>query len=201
MNWASVAVATFLLVTQLATAQASTWNSDPIHSEIDFTIRHLSISDVHGRFGDVHAIIQYDAADVSLSRVLATIDVGSVSTGVPGRDDEIKSADFFAVDDFPTARFNSTEISKNGDGLWVKGNLTLHGITRQVVLNVSGPDKPIMGSDGKPHSGFSATTTIDRTAFDIGPTFPASIVGDQVKLTFTLKIVQQLQGAGGIPGR
>jgi polyisoprenoid-binding protein YceI len=201
MKWVSVAGAVFLLAVPPAMAQISTWRSDPARSEVDFTIRHLSISDVHGRFGDVHAIIQYDASDLSQSRVMATVDIGSVSTGEPGRDDEIKSADFFGADDYPTATFSSTAISKKGDGLWVRGNLTLHGVTRQIVLNVRGPDKPIMGPDGKPHSGFSATTTIDRTAFDIGPTFPASIVGDQVKLGFTLKIVQQLQGEGGVSGR
>jgi polyisoprenoid-binding protein YceI len=201
MERVSVAVAVFLLVVPLATAQMSTWKSDPAHSEADFTIRHLSISDVHGRFGDVHATIDYDSADVTQSRVSATVDVGSVTTGEFGRDDEIKSADFFGVDSFPTATFNSTAVSKNGDGLWIRGNLTLHGITRQVVLNVSGPDKPVKGPDGKPCSGFSATTTIDRTAFDIGSAFPASIVGDQVKLVFNLKIIQQIDGTSRNSGR
>lgn len=173
------------------TAQISTWKSDPAQSQVQFTIRHLAMTDVHGRFARVDATINYDAADASQSNVTATIGVDSVSTGEAGRDDEIKSADFFDVDHFPRATFTSKQVSRNANGLWVKGNLTLHGITREVILNVRGPDKPVMGADGKPHSGFSATATLDRTAFDIGPTFPAAIVGDQVKLSIKLAVVKQ----------
>jgi polyisoprenoid-binding protein YceI len=181
----------FFLAARMATAQISVWKSDPAHSEIDFTIRHLGVTDVHGRIGDVQATIQYDAVDVTQSHVTATIGVGTVNTGESGRDDEIKSADFFDVDQFPKAKFTSTQVSRNGDGLWVRGNLTLHGITREVVLNVRGPDRPVMGADGKPHSGFSGTATIDRTAFEIGSAFPAAIVGDPVKLAIRLDIVKQ----------
>lgn len=181
----------FLLAAPLATAQISNWKSDPTHSRIAFTIRHLGVADVHGHIDDVEATIRYNAVDVTKSNVAATIGMNTVSTGESGRDNEIRSADFFDVDHFPRATFISSQVAKNGDGLWVRGNLTLHGITRQVVLNVRGPDKPVMGADGRPHSGFSATTTIDRTAFDIGTTFPAAIVGDPVKLTISLDIVKQ----------
>lgn len=180
-----------LLAAPLAGAQISTWKADPARSTVQFSIRHLAMADVHGRFVAVKALVQFDAVDVSKSSVTATIGVDTVSTGEAGRDDEIKSADFFDVNRFPQARFSSTQVSKSGDGLWVKGNLTLHGITREVVLDVRGPDKPVMGADGKPHSGFQATTTLDRTAFEIGPSFPAAIVGDQVKLNIELEIVKQ----------
>lgn len=191
MRWVPLAAGLFFLAGPLATAQISSWKSEPAKSQVQFTIRHLAMTDVHGRFAQVNATIQYDAQDVSKSNVTATIGVDSVTTGEAGRDDEIKSADFFDVDHFPRAVFTSTQVSKNGAGLWVRGNLTLHGITREVVLNVHGPDKPAMGADGKPHSAFSATTTLDRTAFDIGSTFPAAIVGDQVKLSIRLEIVKQ----------
>jgi polyisoprenoid-binding protein YceI len=181
----------FLLAAPLATAQISSWKSDPAHSRIDFTVRHLGVSDVQGHIDDVKATIEYDAVNVTRSKVRATVGIDTVSTGEAGRDDEIKSADFFDVNRFPQATFASTQVSKNGDGLWVRGNLTLHGITRLVVLNVHGPNKPVMGADGKPHSGFTATTTIDRTAFDIGSTFPAAIVGDPVKLSINLNIVKE----------
>lgn len=186
-----VTAGVFLLAGPLAMAQVSTWKSDPAQSQVRFTIRHLSMADVSGRFGRVDATIQYDATDVSKSNVTATIGVGTVSTGEAGRDDEIKSADFFDVDHFPRASFTSTQVSRKGDGLWVRGNLTLHGITREVILDVRGPDKPVMGADGKPHSGFLATATLDRTAFEIGSTFPAAIVGDQVKLSIKLNIIKQ----------
>lgn len=191
MKWIAVMAGAFTLAAPLAPAQTSAWKSDPARSSVNFTIRHLSLSQVHGSFGNVDAVIHYDRADVSKSTVIASIGVNTVNTGEAGRDDEIKSADFFDVDQFPKATFNSTEISRNGNGLWVKGNLSLHGITRPVVLNVQGPDQPVMGSDGKAHSGFSATTTLDRTVFDIGPSFPAAIVGDQVQIQIHLEIVKE----------
>lgn len=191
MNWLAVTAGLLSLSAPLV-AQVSTWKSDPVHSAVAFTIRHLGVADVHGQFGNVSAVVRYDSANVSLSSVTATIGVNTVSTGEDGRDDEIKSADFFDVYSFPSATFSSTEISRNGDdGLWIRGNLTLRGVTKPVVLDVRGPNKPVMGSDGKPHSGFLATATLDRTAFDIGPTFPAAIVGDQVKLTINLDVVKQ----------
>ncbi|MGH9590457.1 MAG: YceI family protein [Terracidiphilus sp.] len=185
-------MAGFFLVAALpAMAQISTWKSDPARSKIEFTIRRLAMTDVHGRIGEVNAAIAYDAVNVAKSKVTATIGVSTITAGETGRDDEIRGADFFDVEHFPKATFKSTGVSKNGDGLWVRGNLTLHGITRQVILNVRGPGRPVMGADGKLHSGFSAATTIDRTAFAIGSAFPAAIVGDQVKLTIDLDIVKQ----------
>ena len=174
-----------------ALAQTSTWKSDPSQSKVNFTIRHLSMTDVRGSIGDVSATIRYDAADVAQSSVSATIGVNTVTTGEDGRDDEIKSSDFFGVDDFPAATFTSTSVSKNGSGLWIRGNLTLHGVTRPVVLDAQGPTPPVRGADGKPRSSFLATATIDRTAFNIGNNYPAAIVGDEVKLQIDLKVIQQ----------
>lgn len=181
----------FLLAALPAMAQISTWKSDPARSKIEFTVHRLAMAEVHGRIGEVNAAIAYDAVNVARSNVTATIGVGTIATGETGRDDEIRGADFFDVQHFPKATFKSTAVSRNRDGLWVRGNLTLHGITRQVILNVRGPGRPVMGADGKLHSGFSAVTTLDRTAFGIGSAFPAAIVGDQVKLTIDLKIVKQ----------
>lgn len=175
----------------LAFAQTSTWKSDPSQSKVDFTIRHLAVTDVHGSIGDVNATIHYDAANVTSSSVDATIGVNTITTGEDGRDDEIKSSDFFGVDRFPTATFTSTGVSRNGHGLWVRGNLTLHGITKQVVLDVTGPTPPVQGSDNQPRSSFSATATIDRTAFGIGTNYPAAIVGNDVQLHIDLKIIKQ----------
>ncbi len=191
MKCLAVLTAGLLLAAPLAAAQISTWQSDPSHSEVDFTIRHLSVSDVHGHFGDVDAVIHYDPAHVSKTTVQATIGVDTVTTGEDGRDDEIKSDDFFGVDEYPKATFVSTEVSKNGDGMWVKGNLSLHGITKPVVLDVRGPGKTAAGADGKPGFVFLATTTLDRLTFNIGSTFPAAIVGDQVQLVIHLTAVRE----------
>ena len=131
------------------------------------------------------------AANRSQSTVNVTIDVNTVDTGVAGRDGDLKSANFFDVAQFPTATFVSTSIAKNGDNLTVSGNLTLHGVTKPVVLQVEGPTGPVPGMDKKPHSGFSATTTISRTAFGITTKFPAAVVGDEVKLTIDLDVARQ----------
>ena len=180
------------LAAPMAMAQYSTWASDPAHSEVDFSIRHGGVSNVHGRFGSVAATLVYNEADVTKSTVTATIDVSTVDTGVALRDADLKADSFLDVAKFPTATFTSTNVAKNGSKLTVSGNFTLHGITKPVVLDVEGPSSPAESMmDHKTHSGFSATTTISRTAYGIGATFPSALVGDDVKLTIELEIVKQ----------
>lgn len=180
------------LAAPLALAQTSTWKSDPAHSEVDFTILHLAVSHVHGRFGHVDATISYNATDITKSSVTATINVTGVSTGEAARDNHLKTPDFFGVDTNPSATFTSTSVSKNADGtLAVTGNLTLHGVTKPVVLTVDGPTAPVSGMDHKKHVGFEASTTISRTAFGIGSKFPSAVLGDEVKLTIEIDAAQQ----------
>jgi polyisoprenoid-binding protein YceI len=191
MRRLTILLGTLALAAPLAMAQTSTWVSDPVHSEVDFTITHLSISNVHGRFGKVAATLVYDPTDVTKSNVSATIDVSTVDTGEEARNTHLKTPDFFDLAQFPTATFTSTSVAKSGNGLIVNGNLTLHGVTKPVVLNVEGPTGPVQGMDKKQHSGFSATTTISRSAFGIGTKFPASMVGDDVKLSLDLDVAKQ----------
>jgi len=179
------------LAAPLALAQTSTWTSDPAHSEVDFSITHMSISNVHGRFGKVAATILYNEADVTKSSVTATIGADTVDTGVDQRNTHLKSPDFFDIANFPTATFTSTSVAKNGNKLTISGSLTLHGVTKPVVLEAEGPTGPVPGMDHKPHAGFSATTTIKRTDFGIGAKFPAAMVGDEVKLDIELEVVKQ----------
>ncbi len=127
------------LAAPLALAQTSTWTSDPNHSEVDFSITHMTVSNIHGRFGHVNATIAYNEADVTKSTVNATIDVTGVDTGEEARNTHLKSPDFFDVATFPTATFTSTSVSKSGDGLTINGTLTLHGTTKPVVLSAEGP--------------------------------------------------------------
>ena len=179
------------LVAPLVLAQTSTWTSDPNHSEVDFSITHLSVSNVHGRFGHVTATINFNEADVSKSTVNATIDVAGVDTGEEARNNHLKSPDFFDVATYSTATFTSTSVTKTGNGLAINGNLTLHGVTKPVVLTADGPRGPQPGMDHKPHAGFSATTIISRSAFGIGAKFPGAVVGDDVKLNIDLEVVKQ----------
>ncbi len=191
MNRLSLAACILALAAPWAFAQPSTWVSDPNHSEVDFAITHMSVAKVHGRFGGVNATLQYDTADITKSSVQVNIDVTTVDTGVQGRDNDLKSANYFDVANFPKATFTSTSVARNGSDLSVTGNLTLHGVTKPVVLDVEGPSTPVTDRRGKVHMGFSATTTISRTAFGIAPNAPAAMLGDEVKLTIEMDVVKQ----------
>jgi polyisoprenoid-binding protein YceI len=175
----------------LALAQTSTWTSDPAHSEVDFSVSHLTVSNVHGRFGHVNATIAYNEADVTKSTVNATIDVSGLDTGEDERNTHLKSPDFFDVAATPTATFTSTSVTRSDTGLTINGNLTVRGVTKPVVLHAEGPRGPAPGMDHKPHAGFSATTTLNRTDFGIGAKFPAAVVGEEVKLDIELEIVKR----------
>jgi polyisoprenoid-binding protein YceI len=179
------------LAAPLALAQNTTWVSDPNHSEVGFAINHMSISKVHGRFGNVNATIQLNAADITKSTVQVTIGVDTIDTGVQGRDNDLKSANYFDVASFPTATFASTSVTRNGDDLSIAGNLTLYGVTKPVVLTVVGPTAQVTDQRNRVHCGFSATATISRTDFGIGAKVPPAMVGDAVKLTIEVDAVKQ----------
>ena len=184
-------LALLALAAPLAFAQTSTWVPDKAHSEVDFTVLHMSLSNVRGHFGNIGGSVVL-SPDISKSSVNVTIDVGSVDTGVSARDNDLRSPNFFDVAQFPTATFISTSVTKSGaNHLTVAGNLTLHGVTKPVVLEVEGPTGPATGMDRRRHAGFAATTTISRTAFGIGTKYPPQIVGDEIKLTIDLDVAQQ----------
>jgi polyisoprenoid-binding protein YceI len=179
------------LAAPMALAQTSTWVPDKAHSGVDFSILHMSLSKVRGHFGNIGGTVVWNEADITKSTVNVTIDVTTVDTGVTQRDADLKSAKFFDAAQFPTATFVSTSVSKSGSGLTVAGNLTLHGVTKPVVLKVDAPTGPATGMDKKPHSGFSGSTTIKRTDFGIATGFPTAAVGDDVALTIDLDVVKQ----------
>jgi polyisoprenoid-binding protein YceI len=176
-------------------AQTKDWKIDPAHSEADFSIKHMAISTVHGPFRGVAGVIKYGPADVLKSGVEATIDVSSVDTGVTARDSHLKSPDFFDVAKFPTLTFKSTNVSKAGDHYDVTGDLTLHGVTKKVVLRLEEPGKEEPGMDGKSvHRGFTATTMVNRK--DFGLTWNGtlksgdSVLGDEVKIELDIEVTQ-----------
>jgi polyisoprenoid-binding protein YceI len=151
----------------------------------------MGLSKVRGHFGNISGTIVLNESDVTKSIVNVTIDVNTVDTGVAARDGDLKSANFFDVAQFPAATFLSSSVVKSGTGLAVSGNLTMHGITKPVVLQVDGPTGPIQGMDKKPHSGFSATTTISRTTFGIATKFSTAVVGDGIALTIDLDVAKR----------
>ena len=149
-------------------ANADTYNIDRSHSSVGFSVTHLMVARVKGNFSDFSGTIQYDPADITKSAVDVTIKAYSISTNSQGRDNDLKSANFFAVDSFPTASFKSTKITKLTDKTFeIDGDLTLRGVTKPVKLNaelVGMLDDPEMGK----RMGFSATTKISRKDFGIG---------------------------------
>lgn len=152
-----------------AFARASTWEIDPVHTSIEFSVRHMMVSTVKGQFEKVKGSLDLDDKDVTKSTVEVTIDLGSVNTHEPKRDGHLKSADFFNTPKFPTATFTSTKVQKAGKNkLKVTGELSLHGVTKPVVLEVEGPTDAYKTPFGTTVRGVHATGKIDRKDFDIG---------------------------------
>jgi polyisoprenoid-binding protein YceI len=172
-----------------AHAQTSTWTIDPAHSGATFSIKHMGVSTVRGSFSGLKGAIVLDEKNITKTTVEATVDTTTVTTGMDARDKHLKSPDFFEVDKFPTMAFKSTKITDGGKKM--VGDLTLHGVTKSVTLDVDGPAAPQKGQGGKIVSGFSATGTISRAEFGFGPKFAPPILGDDVKVTIDLEIDKQ----------
>jgi polyisoprenoid-binding protein YceI len=174
--------------------QAQEFKIDAAHSEADFSIKHMSVSTVHGSFHAVSGTIKFDAANPAKSSVEATIDVTSVDTGLAARDTHLKSADFFDAAKFPTMTFKSTSVAKTAGGYAVTGDLTLHGVTKPVVLALEAPGKPETDSKGKAHRGFVATTSLNRKDFGLkwGGTLPSgdAMLGDDVRIEIDVEAVE-----------
>ncbi|OGU07203.1 MAG: protein yceI precursor [Geobacteraceae bacterium GWC2_58_44] len=190
----SIFTAAFLLMVPTL-ALASTWNIDADHSSIGFKVRHLMVSNVKGAFGKVTGVVNVDDKDITKSSATATIDTASIDTGVAKRDAHLKSADFLDVEKFPTMTFASTKVAGNGDDkLKVTGNLTLHGVTRPVVLDVEGLSAEVKDPMGNLRRGASASTKINRK--DYGLTWNKALeaggvaVGDEVTINIELELIK-----------
>jgi polyisoprenoid-binding protein YceI len=176
-------------------AATTTWNLDPVHSVAEFKVKHMMISNVKGQFTAVKGVLSLDETDLSKSHVEASIEAASIATREPQRDAHLKSADFLDVEKFPTLSFQSTRISRVGDGeLAVTGDLAIHGITRNVVFTVEGPTPPAKDPWGNTRVGLSATTKISRK--DFGLHWNAALdtggflVGDEVTITLDVQFVK-----------
>ena len=129
---------------QMQTSNLQTWNIDPNHTAAQFSVRHLGISTVRGAFTKVSGSVQYDPSDPAKTTIEATIDANSVDTRVEKRDNDLRSPDFFDVAKYPTLTFKSKRVEAAGAGkLKIVGDLTIHGVTKEVVLDVDGPSAPI----------------------------------------------------------
>jgi polyisoprenoid-binding protein YceI len=181
---------TALALAASAAAQAGTWRIDPNHTSAQFSVRHLGVSTVRGAFTKVSGSAQYDPADPSKDSLEATIDANSVDTRVEARDNDLRSPRFFDAQKYPTITFHSkaTKVSAPGK-LLITGDLTIRGVTREVVLDVDGPSAAIKDPMGKGQRlGASATTKITRQEFGINA--DPGIVGDVITITIDVELVQ-----------
>ncbi|HWY67889.1 MAG TPA: YceI family protein [Terriglobales bacterium] len=183
-----LAVAVF---TVAAWAQGSEWQIDPAHTTTGFTVRHMGISNVHGRFVKTSGTATIDDGDITKSSVNATMDVNSIDTGNENRDGDLKSPNYFDAAQFPTITFKSKSVSKNGEGkLKVVGDLTIHGVTKEVTLDVDGPSAPLE-QRGNKRRGLSATTSVNRKDFGVGAKAPAVMIGEEIKIDIDAELTQK----------
>lgn len=173
----------------------SQWKLDPAHSTASFSIKHMMIAKVHGGFEKLSGSLEFDAENPSQAAVKVEIDVASINTREPQRDTHLKSADFFDVEKFPLITFTSKSVQKDGDDqLKVVGDLTIHGVTQSVTLQVEGPTAEAKDPWGQMRIGASATTKIKRK--DFGLTWNAALeaggflVGDDVSISLDVQFIK-----------
>jgi polyisoprenoid-binding protein YceI len=181
--------------TPAAAAALTAWTIDPAHSHVEFAVRHLMISTVKGRFGIVTGTVKTDDTDPAKGEVEVSIDAASIDTREAQRDAHLKSADFFDVERFPAITFRGSRVSDvSGDRFKLTGELAMHGVTREVILDVTSEGR---GKDpwGGERAGFSATTKIKRS--DFGLTWNQVLetggiaVGDEIKISLDIEAVKQ----------
>jgi polyisoprenoid-binding protein YceI len=169
-------------------AETQTWQIDPNHTAAQFSVRHLGISTVRGVFEKTSGTVTYDAANPAKTTIEATIDAGTLNTRVQMRDNDLRSPHFLDVAKYPTLTFKSTSAEAAGPGkLKITGDLTIHGVTKQVVFEVEGPSQPIQDPMGKGmRTGANATTKINRN--DFGITTMPGIVGDEIQIVLDVEL-------------
>ncbi len=176
-------------------ASSSSWSIDPDHSNVGFKARHLIVSNVNGNFGKYSGTFNLNEKNISKSHVQVTIDTTSINTNMQKRDDHLKSVDFLDVAAFPTMTFVSKKIAKVGKNrLKVTGYLTLHGITRQVKLDMEALSKESKDPWGNIHRGTTAITTINRKDFGLAWNKALEtgdvMVGDDITITLDIEMIK-----------
>jgi polyisoprenoid-binding protein YceI len=183
-------------LSQPAAAANSNWQIDPAHSSAQFSVRHMAISTVRGAFSKVTGSVVFDDKDISKSTIDVTIDVNSVDTRVPDRDNDLRSEKFFDVAHYPSITFKSKKVEQVAPGkLKVTGDLTIRGTTKEVVLDVEGPTVPLKDPWGNTRVAAAATTKINRQ--DFGVKWNATldnggvVVGDDVSIVIDVELVKK----------
>ena len=179
-----------------ALAQTTAWKVDPNHTAAQFSVKHLGVSTVRGAFMKTAGEIQLDEKDMTKSQVDVTVDTTSVDTRNESRDKDVKSPNFLDVATYPTMTFKSKRITAAGDGKYkMTGDLTLHGVTREVTFDVEGPSPAIKDPWGNLRRGASATATINRR--DFGITYSKAldtgglVVSNDVQITIDIEFIRK----------
>jgi polyisoprenoid-binding protein YceI len=182
-----------LLIAGIAHADAATWNLDSAHTTVGFTVPHLVISSVEGRFREAVGTVDLDDADLTKSQVSVEINTASIDTGDQKRDDHLRSADFFDVKKFPKLTFKSTKVQKSGAGYKLSGALTIRDVTKPVILNAT-LTAPIKGLGGHLVRGAKLTGKIKRS--DFGLTWNKAleaggfVIGEEVTLNVSAEVTK-----------
>ncbi|HET9401299.1 MAG TPA: YceI family protein [Candidatus Acidoferrales bacterium] len=181
-----------LFLSASACTQTQSWRLDPAHSAAQFAVRHMGISTVRGTFTKVQGTVQFDPADPAKLSIDVTIDASSVDSRVEARDNDLRGASLLDVQHYPTITFRSKRTDVVGKGkLKVTGDLSIHGVKKEVVLDVDGLTEPVKDPRGNAHMGASATATINRRDFGVTG-YPAAMVGDDVAITIDVELVQSV---------
>jgi len=172
-----------------AIAQAGAWQIDPNHTSAQFSVRHLGVSTVRGAFTKVSGSAKFDPSDPSKTSLDASIEAASVDTRVEMRDNDLRSPNFLEVQKYPTITFHSKQVKAGGAGkLQITGDLTIHGVTKEVTLDVDGPSAAIKDPWGNQRIGAAASTKINRKDFGVNG-LPA-VVGDEIAITIDAELIQ-----------
>lgn len=184
-----------MATTQQPKSTIAQWRVDPAHTNVEFAVKHMMISTVRGRFAEVDGTVRTDEANPANARVEISIKTSSIDTRVPDRDAHLRSPDFLEADKYPEITFRSTRIEPTGDKKFrVSGDLTIHGVTRPVVLDATEEGR---GKDpwGGERLGFSATTTIDRREYGLqwnqALEHGGWLVGHDVKIHVDIELLRQ----------
>lgn len=190
MKKLTIILSVFFVLTAFTTLN-NVWKNDLPHSQLGFTVKHLGIADVSGVFNDFGVTVNSSKPDFSDAVFELDVKVASVDTRVEARNNHLKSADFFDAEKYPTMHFKSTSIKSTGKNKYqLAGDLTLHGITRQVMMDLEyrGTVENPMGK--KPTVGFQVTGVIKRSDFNLGSGFPSPMISDEVRIKADGEFVQ-----------
>lgn len=176
-------------------AVSAEWKVDPNHSTAGFAIRHMMVSTVHGSFSGLKGTVEYDPANLDGSKANLTIDATTIDTRNENRDKDLRSSKFFDVEKYPTITFVSKRVVSQGQGKFqLVGDMSMHGVTKEVTFAVEGPMPAVKDGKGNLHSGATATAKINRKDFGLtwsGPLEGGGVtVGDEVELTVEIEMVQ-----------